>query len=926
MTATLQRRLPGVRFDVPAPALREALPRMDIALFVGFAACGPVGLPVAVESLAEFETVFGPEITLLEQPDGSPLRGLLHGSMRLFFGHGGRRAWVVRVAAASARTTRFALQQMLLLRRPTGNTGPWHGEPAWIAARCPGSWADGLTVATTIDAQPLAVTPLAAAAGTLTLSAIGPLALALARDDLLRLTLADGEWLQGFVAAADAAGAGADGRLRRRIVLDRLASLRSFTHQPAALRIGWFEPTLRGDGSVAHHAAAESRWQDDGRVALQARVPARTRIGVGELLHVTFAGAHMPAWLVVEEVDATAIAAADGQVELRLLGRPWHVPGTLHRQPLDHWLAARDERSAAWLRAGLRAMQPGTADQALDGLALAPRSDGGPGLFGLPDDQRFFTDRGQPQRAGRVVQAFELSPRSSAGALAQRFALASVPIEGDAVLLPLGSGAGFATGLGARAIDLPPLRRDGMDRFDWSLFAEPALAGIPADALADQAEALRLLGPVPQPLRGMHCAFGAAVDGLTEEPTLLVVPDAVQPGWVRTRRRQPAWRVLPAAPQPAAEASGEFAGCALVPLAAPQFVRGADPDAGGNFTLQWTEPEAGLHYLLQESSDAGFGAASTAYSGADRHCAVTGKARGVLFYRLQASAGARLSAWSAAVAIHVGVTFYELRPWQADDLKTLHRLMLRTAAGRGDMLAVLGLPQDYRWSDAVAHAAALRDDLADEERALSHGTLQHPWLLTRRTDEVAPCPPDGAVAGQLASGALERGAWIAVANRPLADVVAVALAAGTADRQALLEAQVNPVFGSPIGFVLGSAETLVADADWRPVNVRRLMSLLRRAALRRGATYVFEPNGDALRRTVERAFEALLDELFRRGAFAGRRAGEAYRVEVGDAVNTDARRDAGQFWVELKVAPALPLTFLSVRLVRSGDRITSQDL
>jgi hypothetical protein len=44
------RRLPGIRFEASAPPLDEVLPRMDIAAFVGFAASGPVHLPVAVES------------------------------------------------------------------------------------------------------------------------------------------------------------------------------------------------------------------------------------------------------------------------------------------------------------------------------------------------------------------------------------------------------------------------------------------------------------------------------------------------------------------------------------------------------------------------------------------------------------------------------------------------------------------------------------------------------------------------------------------------------------------------------------------------------------------------------------------------------------------------------------------------------------
>ena len=76
---------------------------------------------------------------------------------------------------------------------------------------------------------------------------------------------------------------------------------------------------------------------------------------------------------------------------------------------------------------------------------------------------------------------------------------------------------------------------------------------------------------------------------------------------------------------------------------------------------------------------------------------------------------------------------------------------------------------------------------------------------------------------------------------------------------------------------------------------------------------------------MERAFNALLDGLFQRGAFAGRSVNEAFQVVVGDEVNTPQRFDAGQFWVELRVAPALPMRFLTVRLLRSGERVQARE-
>ena len=106
-------------------------------------------------------------------------------------------------------------------------------------------------------------------------------------------------------------------------------------------------------------------------------------------------------------------------------------------------------------------------------------------------------------------------------------------------------------------------------------------------------------------------------------------------------------------------------------------------------------------------------------------------------------------------------------------------------------------------------------------------------------------------------------------------------------------------------------------------NVRRLLALLRRLALLHGADYVFEPNDAAFRRRIERGFEAILGLLFERGAFAG---APRRRGATGSRSATRRTRpqsvDAGRLIVELQVAPSVPLEFLTVRLVRSGDRLT----
>ncbi len=72
MNLVATRRLPGIRvMSQPAP-VAEALPRMDIAVFVGLAASGPVDLPVAVEDAPRFAAIFGADVALATDADVLP--------------------------------------------------------------------------------------------------------------------------------------------------------------------------------------------------------------------------------------------------------------------------------------------------------------------------------------------------------------------------------------------------------------------------------------------------------------------------------------------------------------------------------------------------------------------------------------------------------------------------------------------------------------------------------------------------------------------------------------------------------------------------------------------------------------------------------------------------------------------------------------
>jgi phage tail sheath protein FI len=205
-----------------------------------------------------------------------------------------------------------------------------------------------------------------------------------------------------------------------------------------------------------------------------------------------------------------------------------------------------------------------------------------------------------------------------------------------------------------------------------------------------------------------------------------------------------------------------------------------------------------------------------------------------------------------------------------------------------------------------------------ERATLSFGALYHPWLVAQAEEgQLRRFPADGAVAGIMARRSLARGAWIAPANEPLRGLVALTPAIDRSRWLDLQQAHVNLVRHEPYGFVALSSETLSIDDDLRQINVRRLLQLLRRLALRLGPGLVFEPHDDAFRRRVRRDLEGVLRDLFARGAFAGDVPDRSYQVVFR---STPQDVEQGRFVADLRVAPSLPMEFLNVRLAQVGNQ------
>lgn len=584
----------------------------------------------------------------------------------------------------------------------------------------------------------------------------------------------------------------------------------------------------------------------------------------------------------------------------------------------DMRVSARVERSAGQLRLMLRAERGGV------GVVSGP--------FGVsPDDPDSWWNE-------RDDDGFYADPATVAG---PRSWLAPMGTPAD---WNLGALTDFwSEPVGADAEDRTPLERDGLSRFDAELFLDPALAATSVAALGEAAARMRDLDGVP--LLGLHGAFAVPGGADFAEPSMIAVPDAVQPGWsprlpepltppVNKQGEIPArWRDhlgSCAVPEPTPGMGRpdptRFLDCNTRLLLAPIFDDVASPQPAGAVDLAWSASEPGATYVLEESGRADFVGAEEIWRGEALTYRVQVEREGAYYYRVRAELDGNVST-ASVIGFLVQDSAWEAVGEDAYDPEPLLKVriaLLRACAAIGDQFALLSLPRHYRAFDAALHVATLAKRLPQNEvRALSHAALYHPWIAAPIGSDVAPdwlvVPPEGAVAGTFARRARQRGAWLAPANIPIEDMVALSPIVHDRDREDFARARVNLVRRAPIGFVASDAMTLSSEFDWGEVNVRRLMSLLRRVCVRRGAPFVFEPNGDTTRRAIERSFGHMLDDMVRRGAFAGQGKSDSYRLSV-DATESD--RMNGRLVIEIAVAPAQPLRFLTLVLAQAGERFT----
>jgi hypothetical protein len=364
------------------------------------------------------------------------------------------------------------------------------------------------------------------------------------------------------------------------------------------------------------------------------------------------------------------------------------------------------------------------------------------------------------------------------------------------------------------------------------------------------------------------------------------------------------------------------------------------PQSRGRVVLQWTDPQSNTTgFTVQVAYEPAFALPEVIFDGDDSYFEVWSDPTRTAYFRVCATSGSETSPWSNTVVAQSSSEYgqYWMNPppppgtaaASSSELLQIHMGMIRLCAARANLFALLGLPRSFDDPTCVLYQTLLTTALTPENgpTTLSFAAIYFPWLVTLDSVDDQPgsirsISPEGAMAGVIAALTLSSGAWYSPGNQLLQAVVDLDEQLDDNAPIAFFENQLNLVVQEASGFLTLSSFTLSSSSQLTEINVRRLLILLRRLALREGMNYVFQPNDTTFWLRVQRQFEDVLSNLFLQGAFAGATQSESFQVTTDSSVNTSDTVAQGQFIVEISIAPSYPLEFLTVRLLQQGGDLT----
>jgi Bacteriophage tail sheath protein len=186
---------------------------------------------------------------------------------------------------------------------------------------------------------------------------------------------------------------------------------------------------------------------------------------------------------------------------------------------------------------------------------------------------------------------------------------------------------------------------------------------------------------------------------------------------------------------------------------------------------------------------------------------------------------------------------------------------------------------------------------------------------------VRPMPASGAIAGVMARIDTSRGVWKAPAGIEATvrgidslDVVLNDEENGQLNPRGVNVLRTLPVYST----VIWGSRTLEGDdqkaSEWKYLPIRRTALMIEESLFRGTKWVVFEPNDEPLWAQIRLNVGAFMQNLFRRGAFAGRTAREAYFVKCDKSTTTPNDQELGIVNIVVGFAPLKPAEFVILQI------------
>jgi hypothetical protein len=167
---------------------------------------------------------------------------------------------------------------------------------------------------------------------------------------------------------------------------------------------------------------------------------------------------------------------------------------------------------------------------------------------------------------------------------------------------------------------------------------------------------------------------------------------------------------------------------------------------------------------------------------------------------------------------------------------------------------------------------------------------------------------------------VQLGAYVTPANAPIQQANDLSLLMHLNEQVMIYDGGINLLTCSPSqGLLVWGGRVLGQDSPGGFVAHRRLIHLLVRAMRSVAQPLVFDTNGPALWLAFVRSITTVLLEAYRAGALQGDQPNQAFQVQCDATTNPPDQIDNGVVVSVVKVAPAVPMEFITLRVSVSAQ-------